>query len=101
MVKDKESLINAENKLNKFVTSNPSLSKFTIVNRQGNLFEGFDTEPRCTINWSSSRQVVEVAKILGFNTTVQDKKTKEDKDSVKDAIKVLIEKEEYKYNLWD
>ena len=82
MVKDKESLINAENKLNKFVTSNPSLSKFTIVNRQGNLFEGFDTEPKCTINWSSSRQVVEVAKILGFNTTVQDKKTKEDKDSV-------------------
>jgi DNA polymerase I-like protein with 3'-5' exonuclease and polymerase domains len=82
MIKDKESLIDAENKLNKFVTSNPSLSKFTIVNRQGNLFEGFDTEPKCTINWSSSRQVVEVAKILGFNTTVQDKKTKEDKDSV-------------------
>lgn len=82
MVKDKRSLIDAENKLNKFVTSNPSLSKFTIVNRQGNLFEGFDTEPKCTINWSSSRQVVEVAKILGFNTTVQDKKTKEDKDSV-------------------
>lgn len=82
MVKDKESLINAENKLNKFVTSNPLLTKFTIINRQGNLFEGFDTEPRCTINWSSSRQVVEVAKTLGFNTTVQDKKTKEDKDSV-------------------
>jgi DNA polymerase I-like protein with 3'-5' exonuclease and polymerase domains len=82
MVKDKESLINAENKLNKFVTSNPSLSKFTIINRQGNLFEGFDTEPRCTINWSSSRQVVQLAKILGFDTTVQDKKTKEDKDSV-------------------
>ena len=82
MVKDKESLIDAENKLNKFVTSNPILSKFTIINRQGNLFEGFDTEPKCTINWSSSRQVVEVAKKLGFNTTVQDKKTKEDKDSV-------------------
>ena len=82
MVKDKESLIDAENKLNKFVTSNPLLSKFTIINSQGNLFEGFDTEPKCTINWSSSRQVVEVAKKLGFNTTVQDKKTKEDKDSV-------------------
>lgn len=82
MVKDKESLINAENKLNKFVTSNPLLSKFTIINRQGNLFEGFDIEPKCIINWSSSKQVVEVAKKLGFNTTVQDKKTKEDKDSV-------------------
>ena len=82
MVKDKESLINAENKLNKFAISNPSLSKFTIINRQGNLFEGFDTEPKCTINWSSPRQVAVIAKILGFNTTVQDKKTKEDKDSV-------------------
>ena len=82
MIKDKESLIGAENKLNKFITSNPLLSKFTIINRQGNLFEGFDTEPKCIINWSSSRQVVEVAKKLGFNTTVQDKKTKEDKDSV-------------------
>lgn len=82
MVKDKESLILAEDKLNKFVISNQSLSKFTIINRQGDLFSGFDTEPRCIINWSSSRQVVEVAKKLGFNTTVQDKKTKEDKDSV-------------------
>ena len=82
MVKDKESLIDAENKLNKFVTSNPLLNKFTIINRQGDLFSGFNTEPVCTINWSSSRQVVEVAKKLGFNTTVQDKKTKEDKDSV-------------------
>ena len=82
MVKDKESLVLAEDKLNKFVTSNPLLSKFTYIERQGNLFSGFNTEPQCTINWSSSRQVVEVAKILGFNTTVQDKKTKEDKDSV-------------------
>ena len=82
MVKDKESLILAEDKLNKFVTSNSLLSKFTYIERQGNLFSGFNTEPQCTINWSSSRQVVEVAKILGFNTTVQDKKTKEDKDSV-------------------
>ena len=35
-----------------------------------------------TINWSSSRQVIEVAKILGFNTQVKDKNTGEDKDSV-------------------
>ena len=82
MAKDKESLVTAENKLNKFVIANSKLSKFTIINRQGDLFLGFDSEPKCTINWSSSRQVVEVAKILGFNTTVQDKKTKEDKDSV-------------------
>lgn len=82
MSKDKESLILAEEKLNNFVISKPELSKFTYIERQGDLFSGFNTLPKCTINWSSSRQVVEVAKILGFNTTVQDKKTKEDKDSV-------------------
>lgn len=82
MAKDKEALIDAENKLNKFVISNPTLSKFTYINRQGSLFDGFDTEPKCIVNWSSSRQVVQVAKVLGFDTKVQDKKTGEDKDSV-------------------
>ena len=56
--------------------------KFITVNLQGDLFNGFDTTPKANINWSSSKQVIQVAKALGFNTTVQDKKTKEDKDSV-------------------
>lgn len=82
MVKDKENLNSAINELNKFVVDTPSLSKFTYINRQGDLFSGFNLEPQVTINWSSSRQVIEVAKILGFNTQVKDKKTGEDKDSV-------------------
>ena len=60
-------------------------SKFTeyvFVDRQGDLFSGFNLEPQVKINWSSSKQVVKLAKLLGFNTTVQDKKTGEDKDSV-------------------
>ena len=56
--------------------------KFTYINLQGDLFEGFDTSPKTNINWSSSSQVILVAKALGFDTTVQDKKTGEDKDSV-------------------
>ena len=56
--------------------------KFITVNLQGDLFNGFDITPKANINWSSSKQVIQVAKALGFNTTVQDKKTKEDKDSV-------------------
>lgn len=82
MDKDKERLSIAKKALDNFVISNPDLSKFTRIERQGDLFLGFSTEPECIINWSSSRQVIEVAKILGFNTTVQDKKTGEDKDSV-------------------
>ena len=38
------------------------------------------------INWSSSQQVVKIAKILGFNTTTKDKKTGEDKDSVLEKL---------------
>lgn len=82
MKKDKENLDKAKEALDRFVTSNPNLSQFTHIERQGDLFSGFNSEPLCTINWSSSRQVVQLAKILGFDTVVQDKKTKEDKDSV-------------------
>ena len=82
MINDKNNLDKAKLYLNNFVINTPSLSKFTYINRQGDLFEGFDLTPKCTVNWSSSKQVVEVAKILGFNTVVQDKKTGENKDSV-------------------
>lgn len=82
MAKDKQKLNEAEKALNNFVTSNPKLSKYYKIERQGDLFLGFNTEPICTINWSSSRQVVSIAKDLGFDTVVQDKKTGEDKDSV-------------------
>lgn len=82
MQQDNKSLEENKKALDNFCITNPSLSKFTYIDRQGDLFNGFDLTPKCTINWSSYRQVVEVAKILGFNTTVQDKRTKEDKDSV-------------------
>ena len=82
MSKDKDNLQKAKDALDAFVTSNPKLSKYTFVNRQGDLFTGFDLTPKCLINWSSSQQVVKLAKDLGFDTKMQDKKTGEDKDSV-------------------
>lgn len=82
MAKDSKCLQSAKMALDKFVTSNPKLNKYYYVNNQGDLFGGFNTDPICSINWSSSRQVVQLAKELGFDTTVQDKKTGEDKDSV-------------------
>ena len=60
--------------------------KFLFVDYQGDLFSGFDSEPKCLLNWDSSKQVVVLAKLLGFNTTVQDKKTGEDKDSVLEKV---------------
>jgi len=87
MQKDESALIKAKTNLDTWFINEgcdkyPDFKKFTIVNTQGDLWEGFDLTPKCQINWSSSKQVIQVAKILGFNTSVQDKKTGEDKDSV-------------------
>ena len=82
MEKDKENLEKAREALDNFVITSPKLQKYTYVNNQGDLFSGFNLKPQCTVNWSSSRQVVGVAKDLGFDTKVQDKKTGEDKESV-------------------
>lgn len=82
MKEDTNKLKLAESALTDFVVKTPSLNKYIYYNRQGDLFEGFDTKPHVKINWASSKQVIEIAKILGFNTQVKDKKTGEDKESV-------------------
>ena len=55
---------------------------YVTVNKQGDLFSGFDLEPKCCINWVSSKQAVPFFQLLGFNTKVRDKKTGEIKDSI-------------------
>ncbi len=86
MEKDKLNLQKAIEDLNRFVCSNPNLSEFTYINKQGDLFSGFDTTPKCTINWASSPQVIPLLKKLGFNTIIEDKKTGEDKDSAMEKV---------------
>ena len=86
MKNDMKNLNSAIDSLNKFVIDNPDLEEFTYVDNQGNLFSGFDLTPKCTINWASSQQVVPLLKKLGFDTTVQDKKTGEDKDSAMEKV---------------
>ena len=80
MDKDKANLNRSKKELEEYIYS--IKPNYFTINRQGDLFLGYSTEPVCKINWDSSSQVVKLAKELGFNTTVQDKKTGEDKDSV-------------------
>lgn len=87
MLIDKKNLDESIEKLNLFVQrkyqENPEKFKdFVTINLQGDLWLGFDPTPKCNILWSSSTQVIPFAKALGFDTTIQDKKTGEDKDSV-------------------
>ena len=86
MAKDKQNLDKAIEDLNNYVCNHPNLKEFTYVETQGDLFSGFNTDPICTINWASSKQVVPLLKKLGFNTTVEDKKSGEDKDSAMEKV---------------
>lgn len=101
MEKDEIKLKDSIKALNNFLLQYPNISSVKIkvkrknknvlvpifeIDTQGDLFSGFDLEPKFNINWASSEHVIAIAKFLGFNTIVQDKKTGEDKDSVMEKV---------------
>lgn len=53
---------------------------------QGDLWNGFKTEPDCIINWNSPQQLIPLFEMLGFDLLTFDKKTKEKKKSVSAEI---------------
>lgn len=87
MATDLNNLEKYEAELNEWVEESEYSSKYCSVNMQGDLFNGFDTKPRCHINWTSSQQVIPLFEELGLNLKVLDKKTKHYKKSV--DIKVV------------
>lgn len=87
MATDLNNLERYEAELNEWVEESEYSSKYCSVNIQGDLFNGFDTKPRCHINWTSSQQVIPLFEELGLNLKVLDKKTKHYKKSV--DIKVV------------
>ena len=86
--KMKEDKINLNNKLetlNNYIIQS-KYKEYVTINTQGDLFTGFDTTPKCIINWDSSKQVIPLCKKLGFNTVIKDKKTGQNKDSILEKI---------------
>jgi DNA polymerase I-like protein with 3'-5' exonuclease and polymerase domains len=59
---------------------------YVTINNQGDLFSGWDLEPKCCINWASSKQTIPFFQMLGFDTTAKDKKTGDLKDSVVEKV---------------
>lgn len=105
MVKDKERLRVAKQRLNDWVIkyvldkNDPSLIQRNYDSHKKDkpaklkegvyvaipapsLFSEFDTGPQCIIDWSSSKQVIRLFKELGFDLLVKDKKTGKMRESV-------------------
>ena len=49
--------------------------RFTYVDTQGDLFTGFNTDSRCSINWNSPKQVIPFLESLGFDLRTKDEDT--------------------------
>ena len=85
MADDYKKMSEALENLNQYVV-NFGDARFLKINLQGDLFLGWDTTPKCNINWNSNKQVIPFLTALGFNCRGIDKKTKEEKDSIDASV---------------
>ena len=60
--------------------------KYVFVDRQGDLFTGFNLEPQVSINWNSAMQVIPILKLYGVDVEVDDK----DRGGTKDSIDAKV-----------
>lgn len=73
MQKDKERELKAKKACDKWLIENEPNSKYIFIDRQGDLFEGFNLEPQVTLNWNSTKQLVPIFEKYGVNVLVEDK----------------------------
>lgn len=86
MLKDKKREDNAKKNLDKWLIENEPNSKYIFINRQGDLFEGYNLEPQVSINWNSAKQVAPIFKKYGVEVAIEDK----DKGGTKDSIDAKV-----------
>ena len=80
MRKDQEELEAVLNKMNQWLIENDPNSPYIYRNLQGDLFNGFNTEPQVSINWNSPKQVIPLFKKFGVTVEIDNKG--ETKDSI-------------------
>ena len=85
MAMDKANLDKSLQDLNNYALNHPKLKKWVKQDLQGSLFEGFNTEPKWTVDWQK-KEVVEVVKTLGFNVVTVSKQTQKESESVMEKV---------------
>ena len=76
----------AKLKLDEWLIENEPNSEYVYIDRQGDLFTGFDLSPKVSLNWNSAKQVSPIFKKYGVEIAIEDK----DKGGVKDSIDAKV-----------
>lgn len=82
MQKDKQRVTTALDNCNKWLLENEPNSEYIFIDRQGDIFNGFNLEPQVKLNWNSAKQLIPLFKKYGVNVTTEDKVKGGTKDSI-------------------
>lgn len=82
MQKDEQRVKTALDNCNKWLLKNEPDSNYIFIDRQGDIFNGFNLEPQVTLNWNSAKQLIPLFKKYGVNVTIEDKEKGGTKDSI-------------------
>lgn len=82
MQKDEQRVKAALDNCNKWLLENEPDSKYIFIDRQGDLFSGFNLKPQVTLNWNSTKQLIPLFKKYGVNVEVDDREKGGTKDSI-------------------
>ena len=81
MKEDQQLVDSIKKELDEWLIQNKPNSKYITIDKQGDLFTGFNLEPKVTINWNSTKQVIPILQKYGVDTSKLDK-NKDTKDSI-------------------
>ena len=82
MQKDEQRVKTALDNCNKWLLKNEPDSNYIFIDRQGDIFNGFNLEPQVTLNWNSAKQLIPLFKKYGVNVTIEDREKGGTKDSI-------------------
>lgn len=82
MNSDNTRVVAAKDACDKWLIENEPNSPYIFIDRQGNLFEGYNLEPQVRLNWNSAKQLIPLFKKYGVNVTVEDREKGGTKDSI-------------------
>lgn len=86
MKQDESNLRSVIDQMNDWLIKNDPSSKYIQIDLQGDLFGGFNTAPKVTLNWNSSSQVIPIFKKYGVKVEIDDKEKGGSKDSINEKV---------------